>query len=176
MQPHIIIGQVFGVVAPIVTFLSYQVNSKKKLLILQTAATVATCLSYLLLGASSGFALNVVCILRNVLFFFQNSKSTANRISAVVLALIMGGLAVLSWEGPISLLLAVALAVNTVFLSFGDPQLLRFSIFATSTMVLFYNVFIPTPSIGGIFNESVALVAAAVGTVTFFRKKKKKDA
>ena len=174
IRPEIVIGQIFGAVAPLVTFISYQVNSKKKLLLLQTAATVATCLSYLLLGASSGFALNIVCILRNVIFFFQNSKSKVNRVSAVLLALLMGGLAVLSWEGPISLLLVIALAANTVFLSFGDAQLLRFSIFATSTMVLFYNIFIPTPSFGGIFNESVALVAAAVGTVTFYKRKGKK--
>lgn len=37
-MPQIIIGQILGVVAPIVTFVSYQVNSKNKLLLLQTAA------------------------------------------------------------------------------------------------------------------------------------------
>ena len=40
-MPQILIGQILGVIAPIVTFVSYQVNSKNKLLILQTVATVA---------------------------------------------------------------------------------------------------------------------------------------
>ena len=75
-----LIGQIFGIVAPIITFISYQVNSKKKLLILQTAATLSTCISYMFLGASSGFALNIVCIIRNIAFFFQESKSKMNMI------------------------------------------------------------------------------------------------
>ena len=169
-----LIGQIFGIVAPIITFVSYQVNSKKKLLILQTAATLSTCLSYMFLGASSGFALNIVCIIRNVAFFFQNSKSKMNMISAIILAAVMGGLGFLSWEGPISLLVIIALAANTIFMSFGNAQLLRQSVICTSSMILIYNIFVF--SIGGIINESVAIVASVIGIITFVnRKRGKKD-
>ncbi len=168
-----IIGQIFGIIAPIITFVSYQVNSKKKLLILQTAATLSTCLSYMFLGASSGFALNIVCIIRNIAFFFQDSKSKTNLISACVLAAVMGGLGFLSWEGPISLLVIFALAANTIFMSFGDAQLLRKSVICTSTMILIYNIFVF--SIGGIFNESVAVVASLIGIITFIKQKKGKE-
>ena len=167
-----LIGQIFGIVAPIITFVSYQVNSKKKLLILQTAATLSTCLSYMFLGASSGFALNIVCIIRNVAFFFQNSKSKMNMISAIILAAVMGGLGFLSWEGPISLLVIIALAANTIFMSFGDAQLLRKSVICTSSMILIYNIFIENPTIGGIINESVAIVASIIGIITFIKMKK----
>ena len=176
MELNIILGQVFGIVAPIITFVSYQVNSKKKLLILQTAATLATCISYLLLGASSGFALNIVCIIRNIAFFFQDSKSKMNMISAVILAAVMGGLGFLSWEGPISLLVIFALAANTIFMSFGDAQLLRKSVICTSSMILIYNICIPNPTIGGIINESVAIVASIIGIIAFVKmNKEKKD-
>ena len=66
-----IIGQILGIIATIITFLSYQMNTKKTLLIAATAATLCTCLSYLFLGASSGFVLNVVCLIRNVAFIFR---------------------------------------------------------------------------------------------------------
>ena len=174
METKIIVGQILGIVAPIITFISYQVNSKKILLILQTGATLATCLSYLLLGASSGFALNIVCIIRNIAFFFQDSKSKMNMISAIVLAIIMGGLGFLSWEGPISLLVIIALAANTIFMSFGDAQLLRKSVIGTSSMILVYNFCIPNPTIGGIINESVAIVASIIGIITFIKMKKEK--
>lgn len=173
MELKIIIGQILGIIAPIITFVSYQVNSKRKLLILQTGATLATCLSYLLLEASSGFALNIVCIIRNISFFFQDSKSKFNLISACVLAAVMGGLGFLSWEGPISLLVIIALAANTVFMSFGDAQLLRKSVICTSSMILIYNVCIPNPTIGGIINESVAIVASVIGIIAFVKKNKK---
>ena len=174
MEPKILIGQILGFIAPIITFVSYQVNSKKKLLILQTAATLTTCLSYLLLGASSGFALNIVCIIRNVAFFFQDSKSRMNMISACILAAVMGGLGFLSWEGPISLLVIFALAANTIFMSFGDAQLLRKSVICTSSMILIYNFCIPNPTIGGIINESVAIVASIIGIIAFVKMKKEK--
>ena len=174
METKIIIGQILSIVAPIITFVSYQVNSKKKLLILQTAATLATCLSYLLLGAKSGFALNIVCIIRNIAFFFQDSKSRFKLISACVLAAVMGGLGFLSWEGPISLLVIIALAANTIFMSFGDAQLLRKSVIGTSSMVLIYNFCIPNPTIGGIINESVAIVASIIGIVVYVKMKREK--
>ena len=176
METKLIIGQILGIVAPIITFVSYQVNSKKKLLILQTAATLSTCLSYMFLGADSGFALNIVCIIRNIAFFFQDSKSKMNMISAVILAAVMGGLGILSWEGPISLLVIFALAANTIFMSFGDAQLLRKSVIGTSSMILIYNIFIENPTIGGIINESVAIVASIIGIIAFVKmKKEKKD-
>ena len=176
MEAKLIIGQILGIVAPIITFVSYQVNSKKKLLILQTAATLSTCLSYMFLGADSGFALNIVCIIRNIAFFFQDSKSKMNMISAVILAAVMGGLGILSWEGPISLLVIFALAANTIFMSFGDAQLLRKSVIGTSSMILIYNIFIENPTIGGIINESVAIVASIIGIIAFVKmKKEKKD-
>lgn len=165
-----IIGQILGIIAPIITFVSYQVNSKRKLLILQTAATLSTCLSYMFLDASSGFALNIVCIIRNIAFFFQDSKSKVNMISACILAVVMGGLGFLSWEGPISLLVIFALAANTIFMSFGDAQLLRKSVICTSSMILIYNIFVF--SLGGIFNESVAVVASVIGIVRFIKQKK----
>ena len=176
METKLIIGQILGIVAPIITFVSYQVNSKNKLLILQTAATLSTCLSYMFLGADSGFALNIVCIIRNIAFFFQDSKSKMNMISAVILAAVMGGLGFLSWEGPISLLVIIALAANTIFMSFGDAQLLRKSVIGTSSMILIYNIFIENPTIGGIINESVAIVASIIGIIAFVKmKKEKKD-
>ncbi len=168
-----IIGQILGIIAPIITFISYQVNSKKRLLILQTAATLSTCLSYMFLGATSGFALNIVCIIRNIAFFFQDSKSKMNLISACFLAAVMGGLGFLSWEGPISLLVIFALAANTIFMSFGNAQLLRKSVIVTSSMILIYNIFVF--SLGGIINESVAVVASVIGIITFIKQKKEKE-
>ena len=173
MEAKLIIGQILGIVAPIITFVSYQVNSKNKLLILQTAATLSTCLSYMFLGADSGFALNIVCIIRNIAFFFQDSKSKMNMISAIILAAVMGVLGGLSWEGPISLLVIIALAANTIFMSFGNAQLLRQSVICTSSMILIYNIYVF--SVGGMINESVAIVASIIGIISFLKKKGQKD-
>lgn len=164
-----IIGQILGIIATIITFTTYQMNTKKALLLANTAATACTCLSYLFLGASSGFALNIVCIIRNVVFYFQDEKSRYHYISASILALIMVVLGALSWQGPVSLLIIFALAANTIFLSFGDPQLLRKSILLTCSCILLYNVFVF--SIGGIANEGISIISSIIGIIRYQKKR-----
>jgi len=172
-QTQQIIGQALGILATVITGISYQMNTKRSLLLVQTAATACTCLAYLLLGAASGFALNMVCIIRNVVFYFQKGSGKHHMLSASLLAAVMVVLGALSWQGPVSLLIIVALAANTVFLSFGDPQLLRKSILATSSLVLLYNIFVF--SLGGIANEALAIGSSVVG-IFRFRQETRKNA
>ena len=170
-QTQQIIGQALGILATVITGISYQMNTKRSLLLVQTAATACTCLAYLLLGAASGFALNMVCIIRNVVFYFQKGSGKHHMLSASLLAAVMVVLGALSWQGPVSLLIIVALAANTVFLSFGNPQLLRKSILATSSLVLLYNIFVF--SLGGIANEALAIGSSVVGIFRFRQERQK---
>ena len=170
---YFIIGQTLGILATLLTFLSYQVNTKNRLLIIQTTATALTCASYFFLDALSGLVLNIVCITRNVTFYFQDSGTIVNRICASVLSIIMVFLGALSWEAWYSILLILALATNTLFLSFGNPQLLRKSILVTSSMVLAYNCFVL--SIGGIANESLAIISSIIGIILFCKRNKPAD-
>ena len=94
------------------------------------------------------------------------------KIISLLLALAMVVLGLLSWQGPVSLLIIAALAANTIFLSFGNPQLLRKSILGTSTLVLLYNIFVF--SLGGIANESLSIFSSAVGIARFRREKENK--
>ena len=167
-----IIGQILGVIATIITFISYQANTKRSLLIIQSTATLCTCLSYFFLGAFSGFALNIVCFARNVAFYFQNERSKFNYISAALFSAAMIVLGAFSWQGWSSLLIIIALAANTVFISMGNPQLLRKSVLVTSSMVLLYNVFVF--SVGGITNEGVSIVSSAVGIIRYRKAKKER--
>ena len=160
-----LIGQALGILATIITFLSYQTNSKKKLLVIQTVATLCTCLSFLFLGAGTGFALNIVCIVRNIVFYFQNTKNKLFYGSVVTLTLAMVLLGALSWQGPISLLMIVALGINTVFIAVGNPQLLRYSVLFTSTLVIIYNAYVF--SIGGLASETISIVSSALGIIRF---------
>ena len=160
-----IIGQILGIIATVITFISYQVNTKSRLLIIQTTATLCTCLSFLFLGASTGFALNIVCIIRNVCFYFQKNKSTVHTVTAISLSIVMIVLGIFSWQGPVSLLIMIALAANTLFMATGNPQLLRKSVVATSGMILIYNAVVF--SIGGMANEGISIISSIIGILRF---------
>ena len=168
LESTVIIGQLLGIFATIISCCSYQMNTKKSLLIVQTCATACTCLSYYFLGASSGFVLNIVCSLRNAAFYFLNGKKATY--ASVLFATAMCVLGAFSWQGYISLLIIIPLVINTVCLSLGKPQLLRYSILLTSSTIIVYNVFVF--SIGAIINETVTVISSIVGIVRFRSKKK----
>ena len=165
-----ILGQGFGILAPILTVISYQLNTKKSILFAQTAASLFTAIGYFFLGAYSGCALNIICLIRNVVYLFlkENSKLRIPTVSVLSLSMIVFG--ILTWQGPQSLLIMIALAVNTVYLSFGKPQLLRKSILLTSSMMIVYNLIVF--SVGGLLNESLAVASSAVGIIRFRKEGK----
>lgn len=160
----ILIGQAFGILAVILTFVSYQCKGKRSLLISQTSSSAAMVLHYLFLGASTGYVLNIICILRNFIYFFKNKKPFDNPVIPYILAVIMGVAGAYSWNGLPSLLIISALMINTVFLA-RSPQSLRKSILLTSSLILIYNIF--NLAIGGIINESVAITSSAIGIYRF---------
>jgi len=157
----VLVGQIMGWVAALMTFLSYQCKDHKKLLVVQTLSSLSICTSYLFLNAWSGMLLNVVCIIRNFIIYRKDIKLFSYSFWAYVLAGVMAITGVLSWQGPMSLLIVVALAVNTVFLYFPNVQNLRKSILITSTMVLIYNAYYNVW--GGVVNEMIAISSSAIG-------------
>ena len=167
-----LLGQILGIVATLIITSAYQANTKKGLLMIQTPGIAVLCISYLLLGASSGFALNVVCVLRNLGCYFVKEKTKPYYAMTGALMVIMGVMGILSWEGPVSLILIAALVANTFFIALGKPQILRYSIIVTSTLCLIYNIVVF--SVGGILLEAISVVSAIVGSIRFLIGNKKK--
>lgn len=165
MTGYEISGQILGFIGFALTFFSYQSKSPKTLLLLQTISTLLFICHYFLIGASSGMLLNIVCVLRNIVYYFRKKRIFSYRFYPYLFALLITVLCVLSWQGPISLLITVALAVNSVFLSFGNQRVLRISVLFTCSLILIYNIFVF--SLGGILNESIAILSSALALLRY---------
>ena len=168
MNPEII-GQIFGILGAILTVLTYQMNTNRALLITLSGATLCASIGYLFLGAWSGFALNIVAVLRNFCFGIQKQGTLFSRIATVFFTAAMCVVGAFSWQGPISLLIIIGLAINTVCMSLGKPQLLRKSVLLTSSMIFVYNIVVFT--LGGMLNELIAIGSSIVGILRFRNKK-----
>ncbi len=154
-------GQILSWIATLLTFLSYQCENHKKLLIVQTLSTLSICISYLLLNAQTGMLLNIICILRNIIIYKKNIKIFSHSFWPYALAFIMGIMGIVSWQGTMSILIVAALMINTLFLYFPDVQNLRKSILVTSTMIIIYNIYYYVW--GGVANELIAIISAIIG-------------
>lgn len=169
MTTQMWIGQILGIMATIIAFISYQCRGQKQLLLLQTISTACNCMGYLCLGAVSGFVLNIVCMVRNVVYYRFRELPKASTVSGYVLAVIIAIFGAASWQGPVSLLIIIALAANTVFMSMRDPQILRVSVLFTCTMIFLYNACFL--SVGGMMNEALSIVSAVIGIVRYRKMK-----
>ena len=156
-----LIGQVFGWTTTLLTFLSFQCKEHKKLVVVNTLATACLCMSYLFLGAWSGMLMNLVAILRNFAIYKRNCSFFSHSFWPYFFAILMGILGALSWQGPMSLLVIMALIIGTLFLYSPNVQNLRKITILTSTMVIIYNVYYQVW--GGVVNELIAMVSAAIG-------------
>ena len=159
------IGQVFGMIATILGFISYQVRTKRQLLFMQSSVAAAFCVHYLLIGAYSGMATNAVNILRNVIYDKCAQRGYKSRWIPLIFVAIQCVMCALTWEAWYSVFVLVGAVTHTYCMSLDSPQDVRKSILIVSPSVFTYDVF--ARSVGGIIYEPVALVSAIVGMLKY---------
>lgn len=167
-----IIGQGFGIVAIILGFVSYQMKTQKQLLICQTATSLVFCIHYFLIGATTGMAMNMVNVVRNIFYYRRNQKGNKSLIVPIIFTSILAVIGILTWNGWYSIFVFLGLIINSMCMSFADPQNVRKSILVTSPMVLIYDAF--TLSVGGFVYEAVAIISSVIGIIRTNRNSKNK--
>jgi hypothetical protein len=165
-----IIGKILGYLAVLAFIVSYQAKEKKRLLLFQTVATALLCFHYGLIQAWSGLALNLVCLARNFILDKTDKKAFQSKWWPYILAGAIVVAGVFSWEAWYSLLLIIALAVNTVFLANPNANTVRKSVLFTCPLILIYNLFVGSYS--GAISESISILSAIVGLIRHGKKKK----
>lgn len=159
------IGHALGFVSVGLFFYSYQRTQKRKIMVIQTVATALSCIQYLLIGAFSGFALNIVCIIRNFTFYFRDKNQRTDLAAPVLFALCMAVVSIFSWEGIHSLLITSGLVVNTICMGILGAKNFRKTILISSSLILIYNIF--ASSYSGILSESISLVSVVIGIIRY---------
>lgn len=165
LNPITLLGHILGFISVALFFYSYQRTQKSKIMIIQTVATALSCVQYLLIGALSGFALNVVCIIRNFAFFYREKNQKTDLITPVFFAAAMAVVSCFSWEGIHSLLITLGLVVNTICMGIFDAKSFRKTILISSTLILVYNIF--AFSYSGILSESISLISVVIGIIRY---------
>lgn len=160
-----LIAQIVGIIAVVFTFLSYQARTQKKLITVQSIATAAFALHYLMLGTLAGAVSNIICIFRNIAYCNKDKRIFSGKYVPYVFAALVATFGALAWQGPESLFIIVGIMINTVAMATDNPQHFRMSILLTSTMVLTYNILVI--SLGGILNECIAIISSVIGLIRY---------
>ena len=162
-----IIAQGLGVIAIILGFINYIVKTRGQVIFVNSVTTICFVLHYLCLGAWAGMALNFVAFIRNIVYYYAGKNGKVSKALSVAFTLIMGAMGItvslIAKEGWYFVLSVVALVINSIAMSFHNPNNIRKSILVTSPMVLVYNCFVF--SVGGAVYESVAIVSSIIGLI-----------
>lgn len=171
METNYIISQVFVAVAMLCLGISYLIKDKKKIMILCILYSVFYGGQYLLLGAITGFAMNIVSIIRNIWFYINAKKNKSNsRAILIVLWVIAIVSGVLTFKDFTSLIPIAASILFTYSVWQDNNRVYKFMALPISALWISYNVFFK--SIFGIIAELVLLMFEIIGIIKLLKKEK----
>ncbi len=161
-----VLAQMIGIVAMVLSALSFQMKTRKQIIVMQIATSIVFGIHYFMIGALTACVVNLVAIVRNLAFYYKN-----NKVRIGMFCVIMPLCAILSWQGPISLLMCVGMLFNTLAVAADKPVSTRKRILVSSPFVLIYNIFVM--SIGGIINEILVDILTVITLVRECKKANK---
>ena len=165
MKPETL-GQIISIAGMILTVSSFQLKTRKKILLFQTLGSSLWLISYLLLGTWAGVYINLVFLIRNVIFYFRQDKKWAQSIAWLpIMAAACIAAGVIGYKTPWDLLPVVGAVIGTFSMYMSNENMLRVLKLGESPCWLIYNSSIP--NIGGIICEVCSLTSLIVGLIRY---------
>lgn len=169
-----IIAQVIGIFATIVAVLSFQSKGQKGIMIIQTISTSLWTLHYLMIGAYTGFILNLMCAIRAVIYSKRSTKKwAASKVWIYIFtaaALAVYAITLLFFNTPespkspvIELLPVIGVIATTIGFRLDSGFKVRLSQLVSGPVWLIYNIF--NASIGGTVTEIFATCSVIIGII-----------
>lgn len=151
------IAQILGFLGFLLAVISFQAKTRKGILFFQMLCGFSFTLHFLILGAYTGCALNILSSLRSVVFYNNNKRWASSPAWPYAFALLFILTGVFTWEGLVTLLPVLACLIYTVTLYMDNPKTVRKFIWIGSPCWIVYNVI--KGSYGGILTEVFAMLS-----------------
>lgn len=132
------IAQVFGIIALIILVVSFQNNDKGKLLKYQIFSSLFFAAQYFCLGALTGALMNLMTLIRNVIY--KRFKDKVSIIYIILIVVTMIGLSICSYNGVYSLLPAIAVILYSIALAQNNLTITRVVEAMSCSLFIIYNI------------------------------------
>jgi hypothetical protein len=145
--------------------IAFQHKEYRRLVWLRGATELFFAIQYLMLGAYSGAAVDLLGCLRNAAFLDCDKKGKSLRPWRIFFCFVFAGISLLTWAGPKSILSAVAKVASTIAYGSSNPRLIRLITLCSSACWLLYNALVF--SLGGILCEVLTLSSVLIAILRF---------
>lgn len=164
------ITALLGYVAFLVGIIAFQSNKQKHIVLLKAFTDICFGVQYILLGAYTGAATDLVGCIRNLIFAKEfKRKSTQYIITAFFIA-IMIAIGIVTWDGYLTLLAIAGKLCTTISFSIKNTKYLRLFTIPSGLMWIIYNAV--TGSVGGVLYEAMVIVSIIIAAYRYDRKPK----
>lgn len=180
MTPYEIVAQAIGIVAMIFNILMFQNKTGKGAIAFQLIGASLFTFSYFMLGATVGALMNIIAVVRNLVFLFRErlradhplwlAAFIAMYLGAYVLTFTVFGKEWTLASGVLEFLPVVAMTVATVSYRHTDAAVIRRYGLVVSPTWLVYNA--ANVAIGAIVCESLSVASIVIGMLRLDREAK----
>ena len=164
------ISQVCTIIMYVLLGVTYQVKSRRKILILSILSNTFQGIAYVLLNAKSGFVMCILAILRDISMMSISDKIKDEEKSkkAYLCVIIVFYIAIIisafcTYEGSLSMLSIIATAIYTYSIWQKNEKIYKVLGTPVGICWIVYNIFVK--SIFGVVLESIILICSIVGYV-----------
>ena len=159
-------------------FIALQCNKHLHVLGFKMAEEGIFGVQYILLGGITGGILNLVGIIRNLLFAYYGNKNNKKmlNITRLVFVIVLASVGFATWGGYISLLVIFAKVLSTIAYGTTNVTKMRLMLSITITCWICYGIYVG--SITSILNDSANLTSVLISIFRYDllpNLKKKKD-
>ena len=160
-----ILAQAIGCIGTVLFFISYQQKKKKNIMLFQIFGITMFTIHFFMLEAYSGFAMNLLGIIRAVVIYFSGRKWADSRVwyYGFMVSYVVLGIAV--WEDWFSILPIIAMILSTYAFYLTDETKLRLLTFPCSPSWLIYNVH--HGSISGTITECFTMTSLIIAMIRY---------
>ena len=178
------IAQIIGIFAAALNILSFQCKSKNRIIFIQLFGGALFTVNFLMLGAITGSIMNVLAMIRAILFLYKDRLHINDKVLvgaligaflvSYVLAFTVFGIEPTAKNFILESLPIIGMSAATVSFNMKNAKCVRLiGITLSSPSWLIYNIFVG--SIGAILCEAFSIVSIAIGIIRHDINRKSKD-
>ena len=160
--------QTLGFLGITAGLVSFHMKNRRRILVFQIICSTLFALQLFLLEAYSGAVINLIGILRGIIYSMKERYpwASSSAVPCIMIALfITTGLVTVGKEGPVSLLPSLAMTVQSVAQFSENERRIRFlSIFASPFWITYHFI---SGSIGGWVGEIFMLISIITSLITY---------
>lgn len=170
----VVVVQLIGFIGLAIGVLAFQFKQHRQIVLCKMTSELVFSLQYLLLGAWTAALLDFTSAVRNLLFCALVKRGRSTKPLIYIFGAFVVIVGILTFDGPISLMLIAAKLLTTISYGMKNERLLRYITLPSCVLWSIYNLYIG--SLGGAIGDSLTLISLVTAMYKFDIPHQKKKA